>query len=176
VPGLVRIDVGNLRGSTFVSENNANFDSHAHAQWNSSQDQCPVEIHCHGLAVACKRFCKALSLEQNLQTNPSASSRFMSNWIWRRLTPAYALRPYQMIHVPEHPDPPSGTVEKPALEASALIRAPGLSMMDARDTCRRYQEARSISKSKPRHGPNSNSTSGKRANEIVTVTDKWPGF
>jgi hypothetical protein len=170
VPGLVRIDVGNLRDSTFVSENNANFDSHAHAQWNSSEDECPVEVHCHGLALACKRFCNALSLEQNLQTNPSASSRFMSNWIWRRLTPAYALRPYQMIHVPEHPDPKRWRSRR--LEASALIRAPGLSMMDARDTGRRYQEARSISKSKPGHGPNSNSTSWKRANEIVTVTDQ----
>ena len=104
MPGLVRIDVGNLRGSAFVRENDVNFDSHTHTHWNTSQDQCSMEIDRNGLAFACKRFCNSLSLEENLQTNPSASSRFMRNWILSRLTPAGTLCPCQMIHVFEAPD------------------------------------------------------------------------
>ena len=104
MPGLIRIDVNNLGSSTFIRQKNMNFDSHPHAQWDSSRDQCSMEVDDEGLALASQRFCRTPGLDHNLQTNPSASSGFPNSWVEGRTPPAYALLrrriiESQMIHV-----------------------------------------------------------------------------
>jgi hypothetical protein len=52
MPSIVRINVDNFGGSTFLGQHDINLNFYAYAQGNGSRDQCSLEIDDVGLALA----------------------------------------------------------------------------------------------------------------------------
>ena len=76
VSRLVWIDVHDLGFSAFVGERDVYQDFHSNAQYEGSQNQGTMEVDDERLAFARQRFAHPMSLDLNLQSDPSASSLF----------------------------------------------------------------------------------------------------
>jgi len=74
--GLLGINVDNLGSSTFVRDNDVNFDLQSSMEWDRRGNPCSMAVDNNRFTVAGQWFIETLCRDHNLQRNTSASTRF----------------------------------------------------------------------------------------------------